>query len=160
MDTLFAIQKKLDDRILKEHHLNREDLFHDKVLALQVETAELANETRCFKYWSKKPASPRETILEEYVDGLHFILSLGIDGGWPETPEWRTEVELPDATTAFLAVFENISLYAASPSNSAYKEMFSAYLELGRTLNFSTEEIKEAYLSKNEKNHIRQEEGY
>ncbi len=45
-------------------------------LALTIELAELANETRCFKYWSSKGPSEREVILEEFVDSIHFLLSL------------------------------------------------------------------------------------
>ena len=78
---LFKLQKELDDRIAKEHDLQPKKLLKEKMLALLVEIGELANETRCFKYWSNKPASEREVILEEYVDGLHFILSIGIDLG-------------------------------------------------------------------------------
>ncbi len=66
----------------KEHDLQPKKIVKKKkMLALLVEIGELANETRCFKYWSNKPASEREVILEEYVDGLHFILSIGIDLG-------------------------------------------------------------------------------
>lgn len=82
---LFKLQKELDDRIAKEHDLQPKKLLKEKMLALLVEIGELANETRCFKYWSNKPASEREVILEEYVDGLHFILSIGIDLGIDKT---------------------------------------------------------------------------
>lgn len=72
---LFQLQENLDERIRKEHGLQGESLISKKVLALQVELAELANETRCFKFWSNKKASAKEIILEEYVDCLHFILT-------------------------------------------------------------------------------------
>src|SRR5690606_41193415 len=78
---LFTLQRELDERIWREHHLTG-DYFSERVLALQVEVAELANETRCFKYWSLKPPSERSKILEEYVDGIHFILSLGLTLGF------------------------------------------------------------------------------
>lgn len=39
-----------------------------------MEFGELANETRCFKYWSIKPMSDKEVILEEYIDCLFMIL--------------------------------------------------------------------------------------
>ena len=78
---LFSLQRELDNRIVQEHELEGQNLFEKKLLALMVEVGELANETRCFKYWSKKAPSPKETILEEYVDGIHFILSLGLELG-------------------------------------------------------------------------------
>lgn len=80
--TLFKMQKALDSHIESQHGLQNEDLFERKVLALLVEIGELANETRCFKFWSVKPSSERNVILEEFVDGVHFILSLGIECGY------------------------------------------------------------------------------
>lgn len=48
----------------------------ERLLALQVEVSEFANKTRCFKYWSKKKAEPKEELLDEFVDILHFWLSV------------------------------------------------------------------------------------
>lgn len=163
---LFAIQKRLDDRILAEHGLERSALVQPKLLALHTELCELANETRCFKYWSLKPAAPRETILEEYVDAVHFVLSLGID--WEFTFEAAPveEPEAADLTASFLRVIETVSrLGAASsagdkPDAAAYHKLAGALLALGRQLGFSEEEIETAYLAKNELNHRRQQEGY
>src|SRR3954469_23285631 len=79
LETLFEMQAGLDRYIEENHQLENEDLFNRKVLALLVEIGELANETRCFKFWSVKPPSDKQVILEEFVDGVHFILSLGIE---------------------------------------------------------------------------------
>src|SRR5699024_11074132 len=68
------------DKYIEENNdLANTDIFEAKYLALLVELGELANETRCFKFWSKKPGSDRAVILEEFVDNLHFILLLGIE---------------------------------------------------------------------------------
>ena len=47
-----------------------------KLLALSVEVGELANATRCFKYWSEKENEGTERILDEFADVLHFLLSV------------------------------------------------------------------------------------
>ncbi len=47
-----------------------------KLLALSVEVGELANATKCFKYWSTKKDEGMERILDEYADVLHFLLSV------------------------------------------------------------------------------------
>src|SRR5579875_4105332 len=101
------LQSELDAHIENEHP-RKENRHSEKVLALLVELGELANETRCFKFWSIKPASPKEVILEEFVDGIHFILSLGIECGFSEAdfsvPD-TMEADL-DATEQFLKVFQ------------------------------------------------------
>ena len=73
---LSEMQEVLDDRIIKEHQLEDKNLEENKIFALLVEISELANETRCFKHWSKKGPSEESVILEEYVDSLHFFLSI------------------------------------------------------------------------------------
>src|SRR5699024_591168 len=53
LQPLFETQKKLDDRIVKEKGLGGQDLLDKKILALQVELGELANEWREWKFWSE-----------------------------------------------------------------------------------------------------------
>src|SRR5699024_11734252 len=84
---LYEMQRKLDMYIEENHSLVKEGIFPKKLLALLVELGELANETRCFKFWSTKPPSQKQVILEEYVDVLHFILSLGLEAGFRFNPE-------------------------------------------------------------------------
>jgi dimeric dUTPase (all-alpha-NTP-PPase superfamily) len=67
---LFELQAKLDERIYKEHPVQEgEDRLAKKILALQVELGELANEWRGFKYWSHDQ-EPRTTAKCEMCDGL------------------------------------------------------------------------------------------
>ncbi|UOY94258.1 dUTP diphosphatase [Ectobacillus sp. JY-23] len=158
---LFKLQKELDERILQEHNLEPKKLLKEKMLALLVEVGELANETRCFKYWSNKPASERSVILEEYVDGLHFILSIGIDLGVDKNflfykccQSNKTVVQI------FLDVYSKVIRFHDQPSITNYIELFTSYLRLGQALEFNEEDIERAYLEKNEVNHERQTQGY
>ncbi|MGD6961723.1 dUTP diphosphatase [Fictibacillus phosphorivorans] len=159
---LFSMQNELNMRIVKEHKLDNSSLFEQRRLAFLVELGELANETRCFKYWSKRPASEKEVILEEYVDGLHFVLSIGLDLGFKEV-EITTEVDLGekmdkiDINTLFLTLYQSGS---KSLLNEGFQSFFDTFLGLGVKLGFSFEEIEEAYFAKNRVNHERQDTGY
>ncbi|GLB58447.1 dUTP diphosphatase [Cytobacillus sp. NCCP-133] len=158
---LFKMQKGLDQHIEKNHQLQDEDLFERKVLALLVELGELANETRCFKFWSLKPSSPQETVLEEFVDGIHFILSIGIECGFDREAEYAITLEKEDSVNGqFLAVYEAIGKFRTSRSPSHYKDLVTAYLNLGEMLGFTSSDIEKAYIDKNEVNYKRQAEGY
>lgn len=53
LQELFNVQAKLDKRIVEEHGLQGQDLLDKKILALQVELGECANEYRAWKFWSK-----------------------------------------------------------------------------------------------------------
>lgn len=61
---LFEMQRELDARIVKEKGLEGKDLLPQKILALQVELGECANEWRGFKFWSNRQ-TPKLYPLEE-----------------------------------------------------------------------------------------------
>ena len=104
---LYKIQDTLDRRIFENHDVTREDTTIRRILALLVEVGELANETRCFKFWSSKDPSEKAVILEEYVDGIHFLLSLGIDlQVMPDYLECGDPGEQADITEQFITVYE------------------------------------------------------
>ncbi len=156
---LFRIQKQLDDKILIEHGLEEVNLLQPKTLALLVELGELANETRCFKYWSKKGPSPKEVILEEYVDCLHFILSIGLHEGYTELALEEMDSELTE-TALFLDIYNKTNQLQKTSTLEGYVDLFEGFLSLGKKLGFSRKDINEAYLKKNEVNHQRQANGY
>ncbi len=128
MKEWFEMQRKLDQYIEKEHGLQDRSLFEEKTLALFVEIGELANETRCFKFWSKKPASDSKVILEEYVDGIHFILSLGLELGFDENTFSIVSYEgNEDLVTSFLKVYHQIGELRQSRSLNAHSMITKIY---------------------------------
>lgn len=164
---IFGMQEVLDTRIIKEHGLEGQNLFYNMILALQVEIGELANETRCFKHWSNKGPSEREVILMEYVDGLHFIASLGNGIGFKPENYNLAMLELKSRVYAsnslvnqFNNVYEAVSEFRATQDIKLYEELLYSFLGLGRKLGFTFEEIEQGYYKKNEVNHQRQDNGY
>jgi len=160
LQKLFQMQKELDQRIESKHQLENERLIERKILALLVEIGELANETRCFKFWSIKPPSKDEIILEEYVDGLHFLLSIGLELHMSDLNEMKPKKSNENLTDQFLTIFHEASLLKKKFSIDTYLHLFQHYLNLGLSLGFTMDEIYEAYISKNEINHERQNQGY
>ena len=161
LEKLFKMQKDLDHHIEEKHNLKNEDLFNRKVLALFVEIGELANETRSFKFWSVKPSSPKEVILEEFVDGIHFILSLGLECGFNKTLNEISKGETSsDVTNQFLAIYNALSIFQKSKSIEDYISLFKGYLQLANLLGITNEEMEKAYFKKNEVNYQRQRNNY
>lgn len=161
MKELFKMQKALDHYIQDKHQLQNEDLFNRKVLALLVEIGELANETRSFKFWSVKPSSEKEVILEEFVDGVHFILSLGIECGFDEQVFDLETIPSPfNINEQFIEVYQAVCTFQQDRQLSRYHHVFQAYLQLAMLLGIKQEEMEQAYIKKNEVNYKRQLNNY
>ncbi len=159
---LFQMQTELDAYI-QRNRKEQTDVFREKGLALLVELGELANETRCFKFWSTKGPSERAIIIEEYVDSIHFILSLGIERGltniktWPQSDDTMKE---KNVTEVFMSTYEAIVTFLNNPTEHHYRIIWQWYDALAFHLQFSNDSIIEAYIAKNEENYERQKRGY
>lgn len=159
LQKLFKMQRELDSYIETNMKVNK-DVFQRKGLALIVELAELANETRCFKFWSNKGASEREVILEEYVDSIHFLLSLGIEKKLDYLEVWPQSNLKQEITEIFLMTNSAILDFLTNPSENRYEKVWIMYGAIAEKLGFSSEEVLNAYISKNETNYERQKNGY
>lgn len=184
LDKLFQLQKELDKHIEKEHPRHEgEDRLEKKILALQVELGELANEARFFKYWShdqeprtkvqvytgrgrKIEGKYRNPLLEEYVDCLHFILSIGLEIKYNNNPTYivRTFDVISHFNDMFGAVTDFYKFYRDHGIGcglyDSYDDLLCIFIGLGKELGFTWEQIEQAYLDKNSENHRRQENGY
>src|SRR5690606_27930753 len=150
----FAMQHGLDQYIEREDGLENEDLVEKKILALLVELGELANETRCFKFWSRKPASNHPIILEEFVDGIHFILSIGLELGFESRDISIVSHEAnEDVVRLILKIYQQIDDMRKSRSFDDYAELMRQYFILGQTLGFSIDDVQNAYKEKNKINY-------
>lgn len=194
LQKLFEMQRQLDEHIEKEHpRQDGEDRLTKKILALQVELGELANEWRGFKYWShdQKPrravyeickyCEGRKTLgfqlescwycggtglqvikrplLEEYVDCLHFILSIGLDENigtleWEQIESWKRESIMDQ----FIDLFD--CTVRLKTDITEYVVIWDYFIGLGEMLGFTWDEVEAAYMRKNAVNHQRQESGY
>lgn len=61
------------DNIFLEKYQDDSELYHKNCIELLTELGELANETKCFKYWSQKQPN-KEQVLDEYADCITMIL--------------------------------------------------------------------------------------
>lgn len=79
-------QKELDTMILQKrfgrpnsklHDIAHSMVLNERIIALFVEIGELCNEAESWKYWKEHKRNDREKQLKEYVDVMHFFLSIG-----------------------------------------------------------------------------------
>jgi len=175
---LFEMQKKLEDRIVKEKGLESKDLFNNTMLALHVEIGEMANEWQGFKHWKTNP-QPKPKLLEEYIDCLHFYLSIAIQKGWEDAMyiyedavmELRENGLEGGITGLILEMNYYLSKTLEKPRESgidgyktdeySFRTAWFLFIALGLIgFNFTEEQIVQAYKDKNQVNHKRQDQGY
>ena len=159
IDELRVMQGALDSRIFKQHDTSRDGTRIDRCLALCVEIGELANETRCFKYWSVKPASPKDILLEELEDSIHFLLSLGIDLNDTSVFIEGSDDQL-HLSQSFLGFYRASVKLMDGFNLENYRACFSFVCILAEKLAFSETDLIAYYLRKNQKNHQRQDTHY
>jgi len=156
---LYQKQRELDEEIAVIHGVSYASTRNKRTLALLVELGEFANATRTFKYWSNKPSESKERVLDEFADGLHFLLSLGIDQGF-DVKNIEVEDDNSSLTDNLLMTYELTSKFYSEQNLSNYLEAFKSYLRALFKLGFSWLEAKDAYYKKLKENHVRQETNY
>lgn len=113
-------------------------------------------------------------LITEYVDCLHFILSIGIELELHERPNsliksgpiYQSDMPICD-------LFMEVNSFSAElywtcrlenddheTIESQYKAIIENFVQLGEFLGFTWEQVEQAYYEKNEINHERQESGY
>ena len=159
LSELFEAQKQLDARIAENHNVTYESTRSRRTLSLLVELGELANSTRCFKYWSNKGSEPLERVLDEYADALHFFLSLGIDAGTSKMVYNRTKI-VGDLTDQILETYKRVNKFVEKRSDANYIKAFQAFLNIIPLLGVRWKTVENAYFKKLGVNYNRQENNY
>ena len=157
---LYELQAGLDAEIAKQHPgVNYESTHEKRLLALTVELGELANETRCFKFWSLKGPSPKEVVMDEFADGLHFLLSLGIP---LSAKKFEYEITKPnnDAVEQFHKVYKASLNLKDNYNLEAYEDAMQKFLNLTTLIGMEPEDIVASYKLKLAVNYKRQENKY
>lgn len=197
LQPLFEKQRQLDQYIIKKKGLEGQDLLPNKILALQVELGELANEWRGFKHWSdnqepkhgyepliecdkcggkgfwfsgervhcqkcKQTGKVTNPLLEEYIDCLHFMLSIGMELELPTNHVYYT-YDLGEEDTIvgqFQTCFNDVAGYCMDGDPYYITELIRDFGSLGTALGFTLEQIEQAYNEKWAENIRRQNAGY
>ena len=76
------------DKAVKEAHKMNQDYSNQMIIALYTEVGEFANEIQSFKYWKKSKNIDQNNLLEEFADGLHFLISFAIKTK-PSVVKWK-----------------------------------------------------------------------
>src|SRR5699024_10955330 len=145
------------------------------------------NEARFFKFWSsnQKPNVNKQSsmtcqscygrggcpncikgkvtvfynpLLEEYIDTIHFTLSIANDLGY--TSHTYTKTKPRDLNDLVIGITNAITVLSASPNHYLMESIFNNVIALGYQLGFTEADVIAAYHDKNAINHRRQDNNY
>ncbi len=156
---IYKKQIELDNYIFKKHNLSSKETYEKRKIAFLIELGEFANEVRTFKFWSKKTMSKEEIVIEEFIDGLHFIVSVGVD---MKNQDWKVVIEdnKNDFNDQLMETYVLFIKYSKSNNLDDYQKALKSFVTLGAILGFTYEKLIEAYLLKYKENIKRQENNY
>src|SRR5699024_1123161 len=99
---------------------------------------------------------PDSVIVEEFVDNIHFLLSLGLEKGY-RFSEIEVLTDKQTVTNQFIDVFNKALCFYKEQTEEAFLSLFQVFLQLGKKLGFTVEDIFQAKDKKIEENNERQD---
>lgn len=106
----------------------------------------------------------KNPLLEEYVDCLHFILSIGLELNYADAEVWVVQEKI--IVNQFIELqgkaynIQFLKRVSGDVGIESYENLIAYFIGLGEMLGFTWEQIEQAYMDKNKINHERQNTGY
>ncbi len=141
---VYEKNKELDK--IFDNEFEETEIRKKNKLELLAEIGELANETRCFKYWSKKPVD-RELLKYEYADCIIMTLYF-FDIMHIELDEEFVEITGDNQLDLFGRLYKLASEFYLNDDKEIIKEIFVTVLRLGELLGFTIDETVEFCMTK------------
>ena len=148
LTNIYEVTKQIDEQFAL-HYGNDEEIVRKNRLELLVELGELANETRCFKYWSMRQTGEKEKVLEEYIDCLFMtlyfanIVNISLDEEFPSSLNG-------DMIDTFLYLNKFASAISEIPSKDEIKKVLVELDHLAKLIGFSIKDLERATKIKRE----------
>lgn len=120
------------------------------------------DEHNCFVCFGTGEDKYNQPVLEEYVDCIHFLLSLALDIFGNDKDKLREKLEnvRPLTSTSLQHHFLNLYGHISFNLYTEFDLVAGYLLGLGEMLGYTMQDIADAYVVKNNENFRRQERGY
>ncbi len=146
--SFFEAQIERNKQLIIDSNLSEYKVWARKYLELHTKISDLADETRCYKYWVGEDIEiDKETLFKKYLDCFGTILSIGIDKNYNSIEEIAIKPNDYCLSDQFLNLFIDINDLIISTSEDHYITLIEDFLSLGITLGYSKNQISESFLN-------------
>ena len=142
LEEIYKQSKYIDTLFEQQYNIKSPENIRKYTLELLVELGELANETRCFKFWSNKGPSEKDVILEEYIDCLFMllyfcnILNVSLEEEFPLSQN-------QNMVDTFLLLYSLGVEFSKTLDQNVLKRLVVELFHLKDLLNFTMEDLQE-----------------
>ena len=144
--SIIESQKEKTNSITIDSSLSEYKVSARKHLELQIKLSILAEETKCYRYWVDNATTiDSEILLSKYVDFLGHIISFGIDKNYISSYDIIVKPTENCLSDQFINLYIDINDLMISPSEDHFLTLLEDTLILGISLEFSEEQILNAY---------------
>jgi dimeric dUTPase (all-alpha-NTP-PPase superfamily) len=160
LQQLFKIQEIMESNIrenskIDENVLGKENIFDLRFLALQVKVGEIANLTKCYKYTKAKEDIPKERLMFRFIEALKYLLSIGNmhDFNIINLDAVNSSSHEKSLIRVFSLIYDEIAQLKDTlhrnnyvDSVNSYIRLFARFMNLGRLLGLTFEEVYGYYM--------------
>ena len=141
---LYQVYVNREIQTAKNEILNTKRI-NQKILAFLHDLSEVALESRCYLFWEKEEPVNHQQLLENYLEGLTMLMSIGYE---LRIDSIKNHTEIPenqDLYSLFFKIYQSILNVQKQYSSEDYQNTIDDYFTLGFKLGIDIDEIIDNY---------------
>lgn len=141
---LYQVYINREIQVAKNEILNTTRI-NQKILSFLHDLSEVALESRCYLFWEKEEPVNHQQLLENYLEGLTMLMSIGYE---LRIDSIKNHTEIPenlDIYSLFFKIHRSILNVQNQYSSDDYQDAIDDYFTLGFQLGIDIDEIIDNY---------------
>ena len=141
---LYQVYINREIQVAKNEILNTTRI-NQKILSFLHDLSEVALESRCYLFWEKEEPVNHQRLLENYLEGLTMLMSIGYE---LRIDSIKNHTEIPenqDLYSLFFKIYQSILNVQKQYSSEDYQNTIDDYFTLGFKLGIDIDEIIDNY---------------
>ena len=141
---LYQVYINREIQVAKNEILNTTRI-NQKILSFLHDLSQVTLESRCYLFWEKEEPVNHQQLLENYLEGLTMLMSIGYE---LRIDSIKNHTEIPenqDLYSLFFKIYQSILNVQKQYSSEDYQNTIDDYFTLGFKLGIDIDEIIDNY---------------